>query len=299
MRRARLRAVDVPDEAALRPAQTTHAEPRGPRHPLIIDIFSARSIDRAHTESENSMHTTPSISPLTAHRRRARARLVTGITAGALLAIAVPLAASAHVHVTPEEAAAGATSSLTFSFSHGCDDSPTRALVFDIPEGVGNVTPVAQGGWTISRDVGSDGVPTRVTFSSDQPIESGIKATVSMDVLFDESTAGSTVAFPLTQECVEGSTAWTEIPAEGADDESVENPAPAVAVGDVVAEGDEHGTTDATADGDHAHAQTSTDTAGAASSAATADPVARWLAGGALAAGLAAVAMSLLRRRRP
>ena len=48
-------------------------------------------------------------------------RAVIGVTAGLALAIGAPLAASAHVHVTPETAAAGGTETLTFSFPHGCD----------------------------------------------------------------------------------------------------------------------------------------------------------------------------------
>ena len=54
--------------------------------------------------------------------------------------------------------------------------------MIDIPDGVGNATPVVQGGWTITRELGADGVPTQVTYTSDAPIESGLKATVSLDV---------------------------------------------------------------------------------------------------------------------
>ena len=50
-------------------------------------------------------------------------------------ALGAPLAASAHVHVNPGTASAGGTETLTFSFSHGCDGSPTTALAIDIPDG--------------------------------------------------------------------------------------------------------------------------------------------------------------------
>ncbi|WP_439594286.1 DUF1775 domain-containing protein [Microbacterium sp.] len=218
--------------------------------------------------------------------------IITGAVAGALLAVAAPLAASAHVHVDPGEVSAGATETLTFAFSHGCEDSPTTALTVGIPEGVGNATPVVQGGWTITRELGADGVPTSVTYTADAPIESGLKATVSMDVLIDTSAADTTLAFPVVQECVTGATEWTEVAGDGVDPETLEAPAPVVEVGAAVAEGGEHGHGDGAAmveeDG-HEDA--------AASTAADADPVARWIAGGALVAAIAALIVSLLRRR--
>nr|BFF10855.1 hypothetical protein GCM10025699_21580 [Microbacterium flavescens] len=226
--------------------------------------------------------TTPS--PIRPARRGMR--LALGAAAGLALAVAAPLAASAHVHVDPGTASAGSTETLTFAFSHGCDGSPTTALVIDIPEGVGNATPIVQGGWTISRDSGADGIPTQVTFTSDTPVEDGLKATVSMDVLFDESAADTQLAFPVTQICAEGETAWAEIAEEGQDPHDLESPAPVVAVGEVGSADDAHG--HAAADGGNVGADggdaastdaRSTDAGDAAST--DADPVARWLAAGA------------------
>ncbi|MHC2997814.1 YcnI family copper-binding membrane protein [Microbacterium sp. HJ5] len=222
---------------------------------------------------------------------RTGGRLALGVAAGVILAVGVPLAASAHVHVDPGTAAAGSTETLTFSFSHGCDGSPTTALVIDIPEGVGNATPIVQGGWTISREEGADGIPTQVTFMSDTPVEDHLKATVSMDVLFDESAADSTLAFPVTQTCVEGETAWTEVAEDGQDPHDLDAPAPLVVVGAVAAEGEHgHGSAAAGAD-EHAEADAGADAAPAS------DPVARWLAAGGLLAGIAALVIVLVRGR--
>jgi uncharacterized protein YcnI len=212
----------------------------------------------------------------------ASARLAGGLAAGILLAVAVPLAASAHVEVGPDTAPAGATTPLTFSFHHGCNDSPTTSLTVTIPDGVGNAAPVYEGGWTIQRTLGGNGVPTEVTFTAAHPIESGVAASVTMDVLFDTSAAGKTVTFPVVQTCVTGSTAWTQVPAAGQSAEDLDNPAPAVAVGAATgAASDHHGPQ--------------------AEASPAADPVARWLGGGGLAAGVAALAIavvSILRRRR-
>jgi uncharacterized protein YcnI len=216
---------------------------------------------------------------------RISARLATGLVAGAVLAVALPLAASAHVEVGPDTAPAGATTPLTFSFHHGCDDSPTTSLAITIPDGVGNATPVYQGGWTIKRALGDNGVPTEITFTANHPIDSGVAASVAIDVLFDTSTAGARVAFPVVQKCVAGSTSWTQVPAEGQSAEDLDTPAPAVAVGGASGAGDASGR-----DGEPGTQApgTLTDT----------DPVARWLAGGALAAGVAALAVAVVAATR-
>ena len=232
---------------------------------------------------------------LTRTSSRARARVLAGVIAGSALVIAAPLAASAHVHVTPEESTAGGTTRLSFSLSHGCEDSPTTALVFTIPEGIDGVTPVLDGAWTIQRTLGSDGIPTAVTYTAVNPIESGVSATVSLDVIFASSASGTSVAFPVLQKCVSGETDWSQVAADGQTEDDLEAPAPVVAVGDVVADGghghgddhDEAEATDAASPG-HSDAAATTD----------ADPVARWLSGGALVAALAALGVALFGRRR-
>ncbi|MDW4573192.1 YcnI family protein [Microbacterium sp. M3] len=227
------------------------------------------------------------------HRSR---RAVVGATAGLVLALGAPLAASAHVHVSPEAASAGATETLTFSFSHGCDGSPTTSLAVDIPEGVGNATPVAQGGWTITRDLGADGVPTRVVYTADAPIDDALKAAVSMDVLFTEDTADTSIAFPVTQTCVTGETAWTQIAEDGQDPHDLDAPAPVVTVGAVADDaGHDHAAGDGHSGSADAEATAETE---AVASGTGADPVARWLAAGGLAAGIAALAIVLVRGRR-
>ncbi|MGN8552557.1 UNVERIFIED_CONTAM: DUF1775 domain-containing protein [Microbacterium sp. SLM126] len=224
---------------------------------------------------------------------RFRRTLLLGSAAGVALALGVPLAASAHVHVDPGTASAGSTETLTFASSHDCDGSPTTAFVIDIPEGVGNATPVAQGGWTISRELGEDGVATQITFTSETPIEDGIKTTVEIDALFDESAADTSVAFPVTQLCVDGENAWTEIAEDGQSEDDLESPAPVVEVGPVSAEGDGHGDHGDAAAGD-GHDEGDSSEAAPSDSA---DPVARWLAAGGLVAGIAALVVVLVRGR--
>ncbi len=229
-------------------------------------------------------------------------RIVLGGLLGAALVIAAPLAASAHVHVTPDESAAGTSTRLGFSFSHGCEDSPTTAVVLTIPEGVDGVTPVADGAWTISRELGDDGIPTQVTYTAVTPIDSGISATVSLDVIFASSASGTSVAFPVLQKCVVGETDWSEVATGGQTEDDLASPAPVVAVGAVATDaGHGHGPADASdedASGDADHADADASGEAHADGAAQADPVARWLAGGALVAGLAALGVALTGRRK-
>ncbi|MEZ5214688.1 MAG: DUF1775 domain-containing protein [Microbacterium sp.] len=100
-----------------------------------------------------------------------------------------------------------------------------------IPEGVDGVTPVVDGAFTISRELGDDGVPTQVTYTAVTPIESGTSATVSLDVIFASSAANSSVAFPVLQKCVVGETDWSEVAADGQTEDDLQAPAPVVAVG--------------------------------------------------------------------
>ncbi|WP_431802538.1 DUF1775 domain-containing protein [Microbacterium sp. bgisy203] len=232
--------------------------------------------------------------------RRRRAPLFAGLVAGGALILAAPLAASAHVHVTPDESAAGTTTRLDFSFSHGCEDSPTTSVAISIPDGVDGVTPVLDGAWTIDREVGTDGIPTKVTYTAVTPVESGVAASVALDVIFASSASGTQVAFPVLQTCEVGQTDWAEVAGEGQSEDDLESPAPVVTVGEV-SEDTGHGHGDGAADdasadpadgGDHTeHADT--DDVGAA-----ADPVARWLAGGALVAALAALGVGVAGLRR-
>ncbi|WP_396668581.1 DUF1775 domain-containing protein [Microbacterium sp. R86528] len=237
---------------------------------------------------------------------RRRTLTLAGVATGIALVVATPLMASAHVHVDPGEVAAGSSQTLTFSSSHGCDGSPTTAFVVDIPEGVTSVAPVIDGAYSISRVLGSDGIATQVTYTALAPIEDGLKATMSMAVLFEEATANTDIAFPVTQLCEEGENAWIEVAEDGADSHDLDSPAPVVSVGELAqesshdhddaadqesAEGAEH-TDDEHSD--HADAKDASTETEPGSSLAIA---ALWLGIGGLAAGLAGLIVAIVRTR--
>lgn len=236
-----------------------------------------------------TIHRTSSTTEPSTPRRRRGALVAGGGVLAAALVLAAPLAASAHVGVTPGDASAGTSTVLTFSFSHGCDDSPTTALVFDVPEGVQSVYPTLTPGWTITTEQGANESISQVTYTADEPVPSGIRATLDLSVLFTEDVAETSVAFPVTQVCETGETAWTEVAEEGVDPETLESPAPIVAVGAMSTEG-EHG---------HGGSESSAAEHGDAASASDSTEVAPIVLGSlGLALGAVALVVSVLAFRR-
>lgn len=219
-------------------------------------------------------------------RSTTRRNLTTGLITGAILAIAVPAMASAHVSVTPDELAAGDHGVLTFSFSHGCDNSPTTALRIAMPDGLASVAPTMDSDWAIDIERGEDGLVSAVTYTAVTPVPNDLRGAVSMSVGLDESTPDS-LAFPVVQTCVEGSTEWTQLAEDGEDPHDLDSPAPVVTVGAASAAHTDHGEAVST----EAEA-----TDPAAAQAPDALPTA--LGAGGLVAGLAALIVSLLAFRR-
>lgn len=207
-----------------------------------------------------------------------------GVLGGAVLALAVPAVAGAHVGVSPDELVAGDHGVLTFSFSHGCENSPTTALRITMPDGLASVAPTMDSDWNIQVERGDDGLVSAVTYTAATPVPTDLRGAVSMGVGLDESTP-DTLAFPVVQECVEGSTEWTQLAENGEDPHSLDAPAPVVTVtaGDTDGHG-AHGETDATPE------DTAPNT--------VADPLGVALGAGGLVAGFAALVAAILAYRR-
>ncbi|MET0674112.1 MAG: YcnI family protein [Microbacterium pygmaeum] len=228
-----------------------------------------------------------------ARRARRNVTIGAGLTLAAGLVLAAPLAASAHVTVSPDAASAGDSAVLTFAFSHGCEQSPTSSLTIDVPEGVASIAPQIEPGWSIERLGGNEGIPDQIVFTADAPVESGLRATVTIQVNFSEDVAGDTVAFPVVQTCVDGKTEWTQIADEGEDPHDLDAPAPTVLVAASTME-DHHGGASA------AHDESADDTAGQATTvdASAADPTPIVLGAAGLALGVAALAVGIIALRR-
>jgi uncharacterized protein YcnI len=252
-----------------------------------------------------SSTTTPGRTTRTAALRWAGAGL-----GAAILALAVPGTASAHVSMSADTAAAGSYAVLTFAVPHGCDGAATTRVAVRLPAGLHTVTPTINPGWTVDKRTEklSEPVTTahgsvltervaEVVWTARTPLPEGYRDTLSLQVPLPEDAAGQQLVFPTVQTCTEGETAWTQVAAPGQDPETLEHPAPTLDV--------------AAAEGGHGHGHASApaaETAGTAPAATAlqatagtsgADLVGPALGALGLAAGLTALARTRGARTRP
>lgn len=138
-------------------------------------------------------------------------------------------AAFAHVTLERNQAAVGAPYKAVLRVPHGCDGSPTTALRVKIPEGVIDVKPMPNPGWTLNIVKGkyaktyslyraqvSEGV-TEIDWSGGNLPDDYYDEFVFMSFLASDLQPGQTIYFPVVQECERGVHRWIEIPTEGSD----------------------------------------------------------------------------------
>ena len=176
---------------------------------------------------------------------RRRVLLTGGASGIAALALVLSTGspAAAHVHVSGSSTAAGSSSLLTFSTSHGCQTSPTTEVAIQIPQELNAATPTQLAGWEVNKVMApldtpiTDGHGNQVTERVDQivyvaqePLPDGVRAAFQVSISLPEDAAATTLYFPTIQTCVEGQHDWIELPAPGQDPHDLESPAPALAV---------------------------------------------------------------------
>lgn len=196
-----------------------------------------------------------------------------------LLAVAAPMAASAHVTVDPSTTAASSYSVLTFSMSHGCEGSPTMAVTFTVPDSIESVSPTVNPGWTIAES------GNQVAYTAAEPLADGLRTTFELSVKLPDLPAGERLDFPVLQQCEVGSTDWAEVVADG--DPEPEHPAPSIVLTESTGGGHGH----SAPAGEHEAAETATP-------AGSDDVLARVLGIGGLVLGTVAVMIGLTSRRK-
>jgi uncharacterized protein YcnI len=218
-------------------------------------------------------------------------------TAGAALVLGAT-AASAHVHVIPDNTASGGFAQLTFRVPSEEPVAKTTkvelTLPGDRPLASVAVKPVA--GWSVTvtdaplaKPVTMDGTTlTKAphviswTASPAAALAPGQYQEFSIDA--GPLPSPGTLTLPVAQSYSDGTVVnWDQTSQDGKPEP--EHPAPAFTV------------TASTGGGDDAPA-TSPDAAAPTPARPTADPVARWLAGGASAVALIGAATAIMRRRR-
>lgn len=178
-------------------------------------------------------------------------RLALGLLGAGALALGLAIPASAHVTGDRDTVPAGGYTQVAFTVPHGCEESPTRQIAVQIPEGILDAAPQVLAGWDVETTTealdepveSSDGEQQtervgEITWTA-QPgneLPSPYRQVFTVGFKAPE-TVGERLFFKIVQTCTEGETAWIEETAEG--DEEPEHPAPFV---DVVAadEGDGH-----------------------------------------------------------
>lgn len=158
--------------------------------------------------------------------------------AAAVAALAVA-PASAHVTLEKGEAPVGSTYKAVLRVPHGCAGKPTNVVRIKLPQGYYAVKPMPKPGWTLEKVVGkyekpynnhgtemTEGV-TEVVWSGGNLPDDEYDEFVVRGSLGPDLAVGSTLYFPVVQECPDGAAErWIEIPAAGQAGDALEMPAP-------------------------------------------------------------------------
>lgn len=156
---------------------------------------------------------------------------------GAIAALALPAAASAHAVFAEDHAQAGAYFAGFLRISHGCGDSPTVAVRVELPASVVSARPQPKPGWNL--EIERAPLPAPVTGEGGQPVTERVVAVTWRGKLpadqFDQfglmmklPDGAGPLFFPTTQTCEVGVNAWADIPPSAEAWRSVEHPAPMV-----------------------------------------------------------------------
>ncbi len=150
-------------------------------------------------------------------------------------------AAFAHVTFETPTATQGSTYIGVLNVGHGCEGEPTLRVRVQIPEGVIAVKPVPKAGWDLEIVTGTyaktyDYYGSKRTEGPTELIWSGelddahFEQFAFRGKLTDSLEAGTTVYFPVIQECANGSHNWVNVPAEGQDSHDLAEPAPGLSI---------------------------------------------------------------------
>ena len=165
-------------------------------------------------------------------------KTIIGGTAAVLCCSAVV----AHPSFETRSAKIGSSYKAVIKVPHGCDGSPTTRVRVLIPEGVIGVKPKPMTGWSIETKRGpyarsykfyhgavlAEGVK-EIVWSGKLP-DDYYDEFVFSAFLTDSLAAGTTLHFPVYQDCEKGAHAWADVPAPGQDAHALKSPAPGIAL---------------------------------------------------------------------
>jgi periplasmic copper chaperone A len=142
---------------------------------------------------------------------------VVAISVGAVL-LGGSGTADAHIDPKPASVKPGSTTTVTFSVTHGCKESPTTKLSIKLPAGVKASNPGAPKGFTgeIENNV--------ATFTGGTL---AAKGDFKLTLTFPKEVG--VLSFPTVQTCDKGSTSWIGISTKA--NPKPDSPAPQISVG--------------------------------------------------------------------
>jgi uncharacterized protein YcnI len=157
-----------------------------------------------------------------------------------LCALAAAFAAPAAAHVTLEtpEARVNGPYKAVLRVPHGCGKTPTTAIRVRIPEGVLGVKPKPNPGWTLTTVTAKYPKPVKlyhaeltegvveITWSGGKLPDAWFEEFVFTGYISGELQPGTSLYFPVVQECEGGVHRWIEIPAAGQPRSELPQPAP-------------------------------------------------------------------------
>lgn len=159
------------------------------------------------------------------------------VAAATLLAV-LTTPVLAHVTLEAQEASPGSAYKAVLRVPHGCKGSPTTRVRVQIPEGVIAVKPMPKAGWQLDTAKGAFaksydyyGTPTadgvkEISWSGGRLPDEFYEEFVFRAFLTKDPKPGTTLYFPVVQDCETGTDRWIEIPADGKSADDYEAPAP-------------------------------------------------------------------------
>ncbi|OUE07881.1 DUF1775 domain-containing protein [Clavibacter michiganensis] len=179
-------------------------------------------------------------------RRRRAVRSAAALVGGVALAVAAPLAASAHVRVSPDQAAAGGYSTLTFTVPTESATATTTRVTVDLPQDTpfSSLSTEPVPGWTAAvttealdapvqtDDATITDAPIEVTWTADDGVGLAAGEFQRFTVSVGPVPETGSIVLPAHQGYSDGSVVdWDETtPASG---EEPEHPAPVLYVDDM------------------------------------------------------------------
>ena len=146
--------------------------------------------------------------------------------------------ANAHVSLETTQAPVGASYKGVLRAPHGCGSSPTIRVQVRIPEGFVGVKPMPKAGWTLETTRApygkayatphanlTEGV-REISWSGGRLQDDWYDEFTFTGTFAADLTPGTTLYFPVVQDCEKGAERWIEIPADGASAHDLKAPAP-------------------------------------------------------------------------